>query len=93
MIPSFNSQEITTYPDGKGNNWEKVDKSKLPYVCDCCRRIVSPETINMDLGYWSAYDMNPRLVEVSGVTYYGCSTECARILFDIHHRYTQLLKG
>lgn len=93
MIPSFNNQEIPIYPSGNGDNWDKVDNTKLPYVCDCCRQIVSPEAVNMDLGYWCARSMNPRLIKVEEVTYYGCSVECARILFDIHHRYAQLLKG
>lgn len=87
MIPSLNNQEIQIYPDG--SNWDKIDKTKLAYVCDCCRKIVSSEAVYQRPGYWSR-DMNPRLIEVEVVTYYGCSADCARILFDIHHRYAQL---
>lgn len=84
MIPSLNSQPVPVYP-AKGN-WEQVDRVKLPYVCDCCRKHISPAAFHMPDDYWDR-EMNPRLVEVGGMTYYGCSTECARILFDIHHRY------
>ena len=90
MIPSLNAQLIPIYPDG--TNWDQVVKVHLPYTCDCCRKIVSPKAFGVHDEYWSK-DMNPRIINVGGIKYYGCSTECARILFDIHHKYAQLMKG
>lgn len=67
-----------------------TDPKDRSYVCDCCRKHVSAEAYGMDPTYWHAETMNPKLVVIKGVVYFGCSTECARILFDIHSQYALL---
>lgn len=97
MIESRNRQGAKASdwpPQGK---WPETDDDykALEYVCDCCSksvvrhrgRYMSPS--NEEYQSWPL-EWGPKLVEVGGVTYYGCSQECARILFDIHHRYSQL---
>jgi hypothetical protein len=97
MIPSLNNQAVTEadYPKKGGvYTYEQLLAviGKLPYVCDCCRKHVSGSALGMSDTYWD-HTINPRLVKVSEVTYFGCSTECARVLFDIHSRYELLEKG
>ena len=99
MIPSFNRQNVKETDWPKNGSWPQTieEYQALGYVCDCCRKHISFRVdrsmpLMGESHSWNtwAIEWNPRLVEVGGMTYYGCSTECARILFDIHHRYAQL---
>lgn len=97
MIAPFNRQgvkpedwPIPYRPETFPKNEEDI--KALAYVCDCCRTFVGAITPRAIPGfrplspYWEP-GYNPRLVTIGSFTYYGCSVECARILFDIHHRY------
>lgn len=95
-IPSMNGQDVNAekWPQEGQADPENIDS--LSYVCDCCRQHVIPrrEVLGWPVAgkarrYWDRR-FNPLLVEVNGITYYGCTSACARILFDIHHRYAQL---
>jgi hypothetical protein len=44
-------------------------------------------SLSSDGKYYWDMARNPRLVKVYGVTYFGCSDQCARVLFMIHHQY------
>lgn len=99
MIPSVNRQNAneSDWPERDGGKWPQnlQEYESLNYVCDCCKKHVahvvrhSMPTMGNPPHSWTDWspEWNPRLVMVNGVTYYGCSSECARILFDIHHQY------
>lgn len=87
MIPSRNRPDVkeSDYPRA-GEILGSMPKVELGYVCDCCG---SEAVLRGDGHGGCAWDWNwnPRLVRVGGRVYYGCSRECARTLFSIHHQY------
>lgn len=93
MIPSLNPQgaeakkyyslkEAQTLSVAKPEDWRAYAGSDLSFICDCCLETGGP----IHDGFHDEAS-NPRLVVVKGMTYYSCSVECARILFNIHHQY------
>jgi hypothetical protein len=80
MIKPQNDQAI---PNWTIDFWRKeyqINKTpRLPnWVCDCCGKA------SADMEGW-----RPPFgtVCVSGLTYLGCSIDCVRALFTIHHQY------
>lgn len=51
--------------------------------CDCCGRVVTCIAVVVA----DSIDQIPYWVKVAGNKYFGCSVECARVLFNIHHQY------
>lgn len=81
MIPSLNDPKIMAEhfrpTDGKWPSWD----------CDCCQKFYSEKDYLWGQTMPDTYLVIPVFVEVKGIKYFGCSRECAKILFNIHHQY------
>lgn len=84
MIKPQNDQSIEgwslSFWSRKNVGFDKLPESVKKWSCDCCGKTGLDSMQN-------TFSFPHASVVVSGLTYLGCSIDCVRSLFTIHHQY------